>query len=145
MRRLLLLLGVLLAAFPALALTPQQARSLVAGEAESRIAALNAVIAGADEKTVAFIQAISDDAVKFTESAVFVMKDGKGRDPVSGAELAVPESAEDVVNNNQLRGEIDVALATIKLFSPDTAVRAEAVKTLAGEPDEAKLPLVEKA
>src|SRR2546426_503367 len=110
-RRLLLWLGRVLGAGllmslctgPALALTPQQARALVAGEAETRIAALNAVLAGADEKTVALIQAISDDAVKFSDSAVFVIKDGKGFDPVSGAEVAVPEAAEDVINNNQMR------------------------------------------
>ncbi|HEY6087258.1 MAG TPA: urea ABC transporter permease subunit UrtB [Burkholderiaceae bacterium] len=128
-----------------MALTPQQARALVAGEAETRIAALNSVLAEADEKTIALIQAIADDAVKFTETAVFVMKDGKGHDPVSGAELAVPEAAEDVINNNQMRGELDAALATIKLFSPDVAVRSAAVKTLQGEVDEARLPLIEKA
>lgn len=153
MRRLLLWLGRVLGAAlftslcagPAQALTPQQARALVAGEAETRIAALNAVLAGADEKTVALIQAISDDAVKFSDGAVFVMKDGKGFDPVSGAEVAVPEAAEDVINNNQMRSELDAALASIKLFSADVSVRADAVKTLAAEPDEAKLPLVEKA
>ena len=109
------------------------------------MAALNAVLAGADDKTVALIQAMSDDAVKFTDTAVFVMKDGKGFDPVTGAEVAVPEAAEDVINNNQMRSELDAALASIKLFSTDDKVRAEAVKTLQGEPDEAKLPLVEKA
>ena len=57
----------------------------------------------------------------------------------------MPEAAEDVINNNQMRGELDAALASIKLFSPDVAVRTEAVKTLQGEPDEAKLPLIEKA
>jgi len=143
--RSLLLVAVALLAGPALALTQQQARALVAGDAESRIATLNAVLAGADEKTIALIQAISDDAVKFTESAVFVIKDGKGFDPVTGVELAVPDAAEDVINNNQMRGELDAALASIKLFSPDVAVRTEAVKTLQGEPDEAKLPLIEKA
>ncbi|MES2991367.1 MAG: urea ABC transporter permease subunit UrtB [Pseudomonadota bacterium] len=148
-RRLLLWWGTLLCAVlcggPALALTPQQARALAVGEAEDRIAALNKVLEGADEKTVALIQALSDDAVKFTDTAVFVMKDDKGHDPVTGAEVPVPEAAEDVVNNNQMRGELDTALASIKLFSADTQVRADAVKTLAGEPDEAKLPLVEKA
>jgi urea transport system permease protein len=127
------------------AMTPQQVRALVAGEAETRIAALNAVLPAADAKTVALIQAISDDAVKFTDAAVFVMKDGRGYDPLSGAEVVVPVGAEDVINNNQMRGELDVALASIKLFSTDDKVRAEAVKTLQGEPDEAKLPLVEKA
>ena len=143
-RRLLLLCAVLFAS-PALALTPQQARDLVAGEAEPRIAALNAVLSTADAKTVALIQAISDDAVKFTDTAVFVMKDGKGHDPVTGAEAAVPDNAEDVINNNQLRSELDAALASIKLFSPDPKARADAVKTLQAEPDEAKLPLIEKA
>ncbi len=141
----LLLIAATLFAGPAWALTPQQARALVAGEAETRIAALNAVLPGADAKTVALIQAISDDAVKVTDNAVFVIRDGKGHDPVTGAEVPVPDTAEDVINNNQLRGELDAALASIKLFSLDAKVRTEAVKTLQGEPDEAKLPLIEKA
>jgi len=137
--------GLLLSSSAAWSLTPQQARALAVGETEDRIAALNAQLAGADEKTLALIQALSDDAVKFTDSAVIVVKDDKGRDPVTGAEVAVPATAEDVVNNNQMRSELEAALATIKLFSKDDKVRAEAVKTLQGEPDEAKLPLVEKA
>jgi urea transport system permease protein len=139
------LIVALSCASPAFALTPQQARALAVGEVETRIAALNAVLGGADEKTVALIQALSDDAVKFTDTAVFVVKDGKGFDPVTGAEMPVPETAEDVINNNQMRGELDAALASIKLFSSDVSVRTEAVKTLQGEPDEAKLPLIEKA
>jgi urea transport system permease protein len=145
MRRFVLSLCVALFCGPVLALTPQQARELAVGEGEARIAALNAMLAGADAKTVALIQAMADDAVKFTDSAVFVIKDGKGFDPVTGAEVVVPDTAEDVINNHQLRGELDTALATIKLFSPDATLRADAVKTLQGEPDEAKLPLVEKA
>jgi urea transport system permease protein len=145
MRRLLILIAAACLCWPAAALTPQQARALAVGDAEARIAALNAQLPGADEQTVALIQALSDDAVKFTETAVFVIKDGKGYDPVTGTEQAVPEAAEDVINNNQMRSELDVALASIKLFSPDVAVRLEAVKTLQGEPDEAKLPLIEKA
>jgi len=129
----------------ALALTPEQARALVAGDGEARITALNAQLAGADDKTIALIQAMANDAVKFTDTAVFVMKDGKGFDPVTGAEVAVPETAEDIINNNEMRGELDAALASVNLFSTDAKVRADAVKTLAGEPSESKLPLVEKA
>ena len=149
MRRLLsmlvCLIGAVLCTTPAWALTPQQARALATGEVEARIAALNKVLAGADDKTVALIQAMSDDAVKFTDSAVFIMKDDKGYDPVSGAEVPAPDTAEDVVNNNEMRSELDAALASIKLASPDAAVRADAVKTIASDPDEAKLPLIEKA
>ena len=151
MRWLLLSLLALVLVAPARALTPAEARSLATGEVESRIAALNAVLVrdgseSADDKTVALIQAMSDDAVKIADTAVFVMKDGKGFDPVSGAEKAVPEAAEDLVNNNEMRSELDAALASIKLFSPDDKLRAAAVKTLAGgEIGEAKLPLIEKA
>ena len=145
LRWLSMLVCAVLLSGPAQALTPQQARDLATGEVETRIAALNAVLATADDKTVALIQAMSDDAVKFTDTAVYVMKDGKGFDPVSGAPVAVPDTAEDVINNNQMRGELDAALASVKLFSADTKVRAEAVKTLQAEPDEAKLPLIEKA
>jgi len=145
LKSLLLLMAMMLCAIPASALTPAQARAIVVGDNESRISALNAVLDGADEKTVALIQALSDDAVKFTDTAVFVMKDGKGFDPVTVAETPVPETAEDVINNNEMRGVLDAALASIKLFSTDVKVRAEAVKTLQGEPDDSKLPLIEKA
>ncbi len=135
----------LLCSAAAHALTTEQARALVIGETETRIAAVNAQLDGADDRTVALLQALSDDAVKFTDQAVFVMKDDKGYDPVSGAEVTVPANADDVINDNRMRSELDVALATIKLFSKDDIVRAAAVKTLQGEPDEAKLPLLEKA
>ena len=76
-----------------------------------RIEALNKAVAVADEKTAAFVQAMSDDAVKVAGDKVFVVRDGKGTDPVTGAEVAVPETAEDVTNNNRMRGELDTALA----------------------------------
>ena len=146
LRRLLTLICALGACVAAQALTTEQARALVAGEADTRVIALNAAVLNADAKTIVLIQAISDDAVKFTDTAVFVMKDGKGYDPVSGAELPVPESAEDVLNPNVLRGELDQALAAIKLLSTDEKSRADAVKMLlTGDADEAKLPLIDKA
>jgi urea transport system permease protein len=145
-RWLVLWLAALVLAAPAQALTSAQALALVQGESASRIEALSALLAGApDDKTVALIQALSDDAVKFSDSAVFVMKDGRGFDPVSGAEVAVPEAAEDVINNNQMRTELGAALALVGLQSPDIKTRLEAVKTLAGDPSEDKLPLIEKA
>ena len=84
------------------ALTADEAKAIASGESESRITALNKAVITADEKTAAFIQAMSDDAVKYTEDKVFVMKDDKGYDPVTGAEAKVPDTAEDVVNNLSL-------------------------------------------
>ena len=145
MRWLVLWLSALVLVAPAQALTPAQALALAKGDSESRIAALNALVAAPDDKTVALIQALSDDAVKVTDTAVIVIKDGKGFDPVTGAEVAVPDTAEDVINNNQMRTELGAALALVGLQSPDTKIRLEAVKTLASDPSEDKLPLIEKA
>jgi urea transport system permease protein len=127
------------------ALTPDQARAIAVGEGDARIEALRAAVAGADEKTVRFIQALSDDAVKVVAGQPVIVKDGRAIDPVSGTETALPDTAEDVMNNNRMRGELDTAMASLKLLSTDAAVRRDAVKTLQGEVDESKLPLIDKA
>jgi urea transport system permease protein len=143
--RFLLLIAAIFIAGQAYALTPKEAKSIAIGESGARIEALNQALASADDKTQAFLKALLDDAVKATEDKVFVVKDGKGFDPVSGAELAVPDSAEDVINNNMMRGELEAALAGFKLFSKDEKDRREGIKALQAESDEAKLPLIEKA
>ena len=138
-----LLLLALGCAGAAHALTGEEARALAIGEPDARLAALEGIVAHADERTVALLQALAEDAVKASASSVFVIKDGMGHDPVTGAEVPVPGDAEDVVNNNLLRSGIDNALAAIRLFSSDAGQRAAAVKTLQDDLDEARLPLVE--
>ncbi len=127
------------------ALTPQEAQSIAIGESDARVEALGKAIATADEKTVAFIEALSGDAVKVAGDKLFIVRDGKGFDPVTGAQAAVPEDAEDVVSNNFMRGELDAALAQLKLFSKDEKQRAEAIKVLRNDTDDSRLPLIEKA
>ena len=143
--RNLLLCAVMLFAANAQALTAKDAVGIALGETDARIEALGQAVAAADDKTAAFLKALSEDAVKTAEGKVFILRDGKGFDPVSGAEVPVPASAEDVINNNRMRGEIDTALASLKLFSKDDKTRAEGIKALQNESDEAKLPLIEKA
>ncbi|MFT3777977.1 MAG: urea ABC transporter permease subunit UrtB [Ottowia sp.] len=118
---------------------------MAVGDAEERIAAMNQAVATADEKTAAFLQALADEAVKTTDTQVFVMDGDKGHDPVTGAELKVPDDAEDVVNNNYMRSAIDAAQAALRLASPDAAVRLAAAGTLFKDPDASRLPLIEKA
>ena len=127
------------------ALTAEQARAIAGGDSEERVAALNQAVLEADEKTAAFIQALADDAVKVAGGQVFVIRDDKGYDPVSGAEVAMPDDAEDVVNNNYMRGALDAALAALRLASPDEQARAQAAGALFKDPDASRLPLIEKA
>ena len=143
--RQLLLLATLFIATHAHALSADEVKSIIFGETDTRVEALNKAALTADEKTVAFIQALSDDAVKTSGDKVFVIKDDKAFDPVTGAEQPLPLDAEDVINPNMMRSELDNALAALKLLSRDEQLRREAIKTLGSDSDETRLPLIEKA
>ncbi len=127
------------------ALTTDEALAIASGDTDARIAAINQSLAQADERTALFLQALTDDAVKVSGGQVFVVRGDKATDPVSGAALGLPADAEDAMLNNRMRGQIDSALASIKLFAADTKDRAAAIATLLGATDESKLPLVQKA
>ncbi len=144
MKSILLSLLLLLAA-TAHALTSEEARAIATGETDARIEALNRAMPAADERTAAFLQALADDAVKTAGGEVFVVRGDRATDPASGAPAVLPPDAEDVINNNRMRAELDNALAALQLFSPDAQRRAAAVKVLRGETDETRLPLIDKA
>ena len=58
----------------------------------------------------------------------------QGHDPVTGAEVTVPDDAEDIVNNNRMRGEFDTALASLQAVSRTTSpARRTAIDALRGE------------
>ena len=136
---------LLCVAVQAHALTAEAARAMAGGDTDERIAALQRAIATPDDATVAFIRAMADDAVKVAGDRAFVVQGDKGIDPVTGADVPVPDDAEDVVNNNRMRGEFDAALASLQLMSSDRAERSAAIDALREETDEARLPLIEKA
>jgi urea transport system permease protein len=127
------------------ALTPQESFSLSSGETEDRLKALTQIIEHADSRAIVLIQALSDDSVKISDHQVYIVQGDKAIDPVTGEPLELPASAEDVVSNNRMRGELDAALASLSLFSPDQAVRLKAIKSMLKEPDAEKLPMLEKA
>ncbi|MEY4435289.1 MAG: High-affinity branched-chain amino acid transport system permease protein LivH [Pseudomonadota bacterium] len=129
----------------ALALTADQARALTLGDTDARVTALQKALATPDAQTAAFLQAMADDAVKVNGTQVLVVRDGQATDPVTGEASALPDTAEDVINNNRMRGEIDAALSALQLLSPDAALRTQAAKSVLKEPDPTKLAMLEKA
>jgi urea transport system permease protein len=98
----------------------------------------------ADDKTAAFIQALADDAVKVL--ATRCHREGRqGVDPVTGAEPHC-RHAEDVINNNRMRGEIDYGAGGAQaVFGQTIRCAAKPSRQLQGDADESKLPLIEKA
>ncbi|MDD2845817.1 MAG: urea ABC transporter permease subunit UrtB [Rhodoferax sp.] len=127
------------------AISVDEANAISTGETDARIAALNQAVARADAGTAVFLQALADDAVKLVRGQAIMVRDDKGVDPASGTEFALPDDAEDVINNNRMRGEIDSALAALKLFSKDDKVRMAAVQQMQSDADPSKLALIEQA
>ena len=127
------------------ALTAEQAHAMAAGDNEERAAAIAQAVAGAEPGVAAFLQALLDDEVRVAGERVFIVRGEVARDAATGAEAPLPEDAEEVINSNYMRREIDVALASLRLLSPDAAKRSDAIKELAGNVDETRLPLIEKA
>jgi urea transport system permease protein len=129
-----------------LALTPEQAGRIAAGESDDRIAALNEVAATGDAGLVPFIEAVLADEVKVAGGRAYIVKGDKVVEAGSGTAVAkLPDDAEDVINNNRMRSEFEAAVAALSLFSPDRAARAKSIDALKEVIDEGKLPLIEKA
>ena len=122
------------------ALTMAQARGMAEGDTDARLQVLNQALLQADAVTATFLQALADDQVKFSGDTVWVLRDGQSFSPVDGSAQALAADAQDVVSNNRMRGEIDAALAALKLLSTDNAVRMKAAQALIKEPDLAKAP-----
>ncbi len=136
---------LLCAAVQAHALTAESAHAMAAGDTDERIAALQAAMAAPDEATLAFVRAMADDAVKIAGERVFVIDGSAARDAATGAPATLPPDAEDIVNNNRMRGAIDAALAARQLVQGSVAERRAALDTLQGEADAALLPLLDQA
>lgn len=136
---------LLYATAQAQALTAEQALAMAAGDTDDRVAAVQHAVVEPSERTAAFLQALADDAVKVADGKALIVRDDKGIDPVTGAEVPVPADAEDIINNNRMRGEIDTALAGLALFGKDETQRMAAAKALTKEPDAGRLPLLDKA
>ncbi len=135
----------LLCASAAHALTPEQVLAMSAGDSDARSQAIAQAAASGDPAAQAFFQALLDDAVKVSGDKVFIVRDDQVREAATGAEAPLPEDAEDVINSNRLRRELDSAMASLKLLSADPAERRQAVRELRDGADESKLPLIEKA
>jgi len=129
------------------ALTPAQTLAIAAGDNDARLVALNAAAAaGGDARLAGFVQALLDGEVKVAGDKVYLVQNDKATIAATGEPATAPEDAEDVTNNNRMRGALDAVLSTLRLFSPDLSVRRAAIVDLGKATlEEGRLPLIDKA
>ena len=144
-KRFGLMVGMALLCSPLWALTSSQAHDIAVGDTDARIAALNAALNEPSDRLLTYLNALSNDAVKVKDDQVYVMQGAQAVDAVQGTPLEVPADAEDAMLNNRLRGEIDAAMAALKLFSNEVSLRRLAIQALIKEPEASKRALIERA
>jgi urea transport system permease protein len=127
------------------ALTPQLALNMAVGDSDNRIQAIGKALEAADKPTAQLLQAMADDSVKVFADSVWIVDNGQARNAVSGEVRALPDDAQDVMLNNRMRGEIDAALAALKLFSPEASHRMAAAQAMLKEPDASRRNMLAKA
>ncbi len=127
------------------ALTPCQAHAIATGDSDSRIAALQAALTAGDERVPVLVGALLEGAVKVDAERAYIVRGEEVVEAGTGEAASLPDDAEDAINNNRMRGELEAALAALGLFSADISERRAALGTLVGNIDESKLPLLDKA
>lgn len=148
MRGALLAVSMLMST-PAWPLTQPQALAIAQGDTDDRIAAISQLVAKPTAETQRFLQALSEERVKLTadQRVVIAADDGRVTDAATLQPIVpAPEPLEDVMLNNRLRGELDGALAALRLGSADPRERLAAAKALLESGgDETRAPLLERA
>ncbi len=132
MTRYLLSLLLWLTALPALAaLDPVLVKQLANEDSDLKVAAIQQLGASASPEAARVLKAMADDALLVAGDTVFILDGEQAVDAATGAAITpTPESYEAITVNNRLRSELGNALAALKLFDPDRAVRLAAAKEL---------------
>ena len=132
MKRLLLTLLLWLQALPALAaLDPALVKQLAAEDSDAKIEAIRKLGASASPEAARVLKAMAEDALLVAGDRVFRQEGDQAIDAASGAPVQPPpESYESISVNNRVRSELGNALAALKLFDPDRAVRLAAATEL---------------
>jgi urea transport system permease protein len=140
-----MIVSALFCSLPAPAITPATATAIAVGESDDRIAALAQALSAPDPALARLIDALLDDSAKLADGRVLIVKDDKAIDAATGAETPLPATAEDIINNNRFRRELEGAKAALGLFSASSVARASAITELKDSADETKLPLIDRA
>ncbi len=122
------------------------ATGIAFGDGDEKVAAVADLAVSAEPAARLLLQALADGTVQVSGDRVIIVEGDRGIDAASGAKIdPLPESRDDVIVNNRVRGAIDNALAALKLFDPSRKARAHAADALADSSERAMRPLIASA
>jgi urea transport system permease protein len=146
MRMLIAVFATLLACSTA-AMDQSAVEKLAFGEGEEKIEAIATLVREGDPRAALVLGALLGGELMVSGKRVLIMKGAsEAIDAISGEAVnPVPSERDEIIVNNRLRGTLQRAVATLKLVSPDSAVRLEAAKELSQTDDSEIIPLVKTA
>ncbi len=143
---LALVVGVCFSSLSAAALDATLVGKLAFGDNDEKVAAIRAFVEKGESAAAPMLAALADGQLQTAGEQVLIVRDEVGIDAVTGETVTpLPETREDVIANNRVRGEIANAVAVLRLLSPQRELRVRAVKELESGATAAMLPLVKQA
>jgi len=124
---------------------PALVRQLADEDSSAKVAAIQKLAQTGDPDTVRILQAMADDALVLAGGKVLIVDGDKAFDAATGAPVKVPETPESITVNNRIRGELASAMAALKLFDADPAVRLDSAQKLQSKVSADMAPLLAKA
>ena len=124
---------------------PALVRQLADEDFSVKVAAIQKLTQTADPDTARIFQAMADNNLYLAGDRVVIIDGDKAVDAATGASISTPKDADAVTVNNRIRGELAGALAALKLFDPDPAVRLASAQELQAKASAETAPLLAKA
>ena len=127
------------------ALDPAQVRRLAADDSTEKVAAIRQIAQTADPDAARLLTAMGDGNLYLANDKALIIDGDKAVDAATGAAVKMPAEPESVTVNNRIRGELANALAALKLFDADPAVRLASAQKLQSNVSADMAPLLAKA
>lgn len=124
---------------------PAMIRQLADDDSSAKIEAIQKLAQEGDPATARVLQAMADDALQVAGDKVLIVADDKAFEAATGEPVKMPANAESITVNNRIRGELDNALAALKLFDADRDVRLDSARQLQSKVNGEMAPLLERA
>ena len=127
------------------ALDPAQVRQLAAEDSTEKVAAIRQLTQTADPDAVRVLKAMAEDSLFLSGDKALIIDGDKAVDAITGKPVNMPANPESVTVNNRIRGELSSALAALKLFDSDLAVRLASAQKLQSQVTPEMAPLLARA
>ena len=127
------------------ALDPAQVRQLAAEDSSDKVVAIHQLTQTADPDAVRVLKAMADDSLFLAGDQTVIIEGDKAFDAATGEAIKMPANLESPTVNDRIRGELASALAALKLFDADVAVRLASAQKLQSQVTPEMAPLLARA